>query len=93
MSSSIERASTGAPESVAQIVSDLVAPLVRSENLDELLRVRAAVDTAIGECERGRVQSTASRTIVGVVRTLEKRIDEMRADLDLLMAQLGVGHE
>lgn len=78
---------------VAAIVADLIAPLVRSDNLDELLRVRATVDIAISECERGRVQSTASRTIVSVVHSLEKRFDGMRADLDLLMAQLGVGHD
>jgi hypothetical protein len=90
---SIEPAST-----VAAIVADLLAPLVRAHDLGTLLDVQAEVAKSIGEAQRGITQATAASTISRVLvswedrlRLIEAQAEALRADIEALQLQVARG--
>ncbi len=86
---------SNAPPSVADVVTDLLAPLVQAGDLGTLLDVQAAVASAIGEAQRGMIQSTAAGTITRLIANWESRLAvveeltrEMRGDIAILKEQV-----
>lgn len=86
------------PPDVPQIVADLLAPLVRAQDLATLLDVQGVIAGAIGEAQRGITTATAAGTISRVLvgwedrlRIIEALVEQLRGDIELIKVQVAHG--